>query len=103
MFYRRHQRMPRADGCGYLVLTCIVTCLLLVLNSMVVSDFYPRLAAAGPGFLREPRVAQMFMYLGPIVLIFLEWWLVDLAVEAVTPIRKRQGGDKDDRPSVGQS
>jgi hypothetical protein len=70
-----------------LALTCFVTCFFLVLNSAVVSIFYPPLAAAGPGLLRHPRVAQMIMYLAPVVLIFIEWWIVDLAVELVTPAR----------------
>jgi len=97
MFFRRRHTRPRTEGCGYLVLTCFVTCFLLVLNSAVVSTFYPPLAAAGPSFMRHARVAQMFMYLGPVVLIFLEWWIVDLAVEAVTPVRP--GRDDDDPPS----
>lgn len=99
MFLRRRGKGPRTEGCGYLLATCIVTCFLLMLNSAIVSNFYPALAAAGPSFMRHPRVAQMFMYLGPVVLIFFEWWIVDVVVDLVTPNRSNadQGDGRRDR------
>jgi hypothetical protein len=58
------------------------------LNSALVVKFYPPLADSGPDFLRYPRVIQMMMFVAPIVLVFVEWWLVDLVVGVVTPRRK---------------
>jgi hypothetical protein len=90
MFRTRRRTSTRRDGCGFLVLTCLFTCFFLVLNSGLVSRFYWQLADAGPEFLRNPRVAQMLMFLGPVMLLFLEWWIVDFIVESLTP-RRRTG------------
>jgi len=67
------------------VLTCLFTCFFLILNSALVSRFYPELAALGPALLRHPRVVQMMMFAGPVLLIFVEWWLVDLAADLLAP------------------
>ena len=90
LWRRRAETGPRRDGCGFLILTCLFTCFFLVLNSGLVSRFYPEIAAAGPALLRHPRVAQMLMFLSPVVLLFVEWWLVDFVVETVTPRRRAQ-------------
>jgi hypothetical protein len=43
--------------------------------------------AAGPAFLARPGVVQATLFAGPVILVFVEWWLVDLVVELVTPRR----------------
>jgi hypothetical protein len=86
----------RRDGCGFLVLTCLFSCFFLVLNSALVVRFYPMLAWAGPSFLRNTRIEQMMMFIGPVLLIVVEWWLVDLIVDLLSPLsnwRERGGGD----------
>ena len=87
-FTRRRRGEPARDGCGFLLLTCLFTCFLLVLNCIAVARFQPLLIGDGPGWLREPRVPQTTMFLTPGVLLFFEWWLVDLIVELLTPRRK---------------
>jgi hypothetical protein len=67
------------------VLTCFFSCFFLVLNSVLLRELYPRLAQAGPTMLRNPRAVQAVMFIGPVALMFLEWWLVDLVVDLVTP------------------
>lgn len=88
MFFKRRRAEAAQDGCGFLLLTCIFTCLLLVLNCFAVSWVYSALAEVGWEFLRQSRVQQMSMFLAPVALMFLEWWLVDLIVDLVTPRRK---------------
>ena len=93
MFRTRRRTSTRRDGCGFLVLTCLFTCFFLVLNSGLVSRFYWQLADAGPAFVRHPRIAQMLMFLGPVMLLFLEWWIVDFVVESLTPRRRPVNGE----------
>ena len=83
-------RRPEAgrDGCGFLLLTCVFTCFLLILNCVAVARFFPELIVRAPTVLQDPRVEQTTMFVAPVVMIFVEWWLVDLIVELVTPRRK---------------
>lgn len=76
---------PRRDGCGFLTLTCVFTCFFLVLNAALVSRFYPEVAEFGPRWLLYPRVEQMFKFVAPVLLIFVEWWVVDLAADFFAP------------------
>lgn len=73
----------RRDGCGFLILTCLFSCLFLVLNSVMVVRMYPLLATLGPAILRHRGVEQMMMFVGPVLLIFVEWWLVDTIVDVL--------------------
>ena len=34
----------------------------------------------GPAFLARPGVVQATLFTGPVILVFAEWWLVDLVV-----------------------
>ena len=84
-FWWRRNPKTRRDGCGFVVLTCFFSCFFLVLNSVLLREFYLQLAQAGPTMLQHPRVIQAVMFIGPVVLMFMEWWLVDLVVDLVTP------------------
>ena len=81
----------RRDGCGFLVLTCLFSCLFLVLNSILVVRTYPVLATLGPAILRNRGVEQMIMFAGPVLLIFVEWWLVDTIVDGLGHLGLRRG------------
>lgn len=83
-FLRRRTRGPRRDGCGFVLLTFLFSCLFLVLNSALINRFVPPLLETGPAFLARPGVVQATLFTGPVILVFVEWWLVDLVVELVT-------------------
>lgn len=87
-FTRRRKARDRRDGCGFLILTCMFTCFFLVLNSALVAKVYPPLAQLGPDFFSHPRVKQIIMFVGPVALVFVEWWFVDLVVDMLTPKRR---------------
>jgi hypothetical protein len=91
---RRRRGEPNRDGCGFLLLTCVFTCFFLILNVFAVSWFYPVLAALGPAWLKWQRVEQVILFMAPVLLIFLEWWCVDLIVDLLTPGRGRQSEDR---------
>ena len=86
-FLRRRIRGPRRDGCGFVLLTFLFSCFFLVLNSALISRFIPPLMETGPAFLARPGAVQATLFTGPVILVFVEWWLVDLVVQLVTPRR----------------
>lgn len=89
--FKRRRSGPRRDGCGFVLLTFVFSCLFLVLNSALISKFVPPLLEAGPAFFRRPSVVQAVLFAGPVFLIFVQWWLVDLVVALVTPRREPPG------------
>ena len=84
-FTKSRRGEPRRDGCGFLLLTCVFTCFLLALNCVAVARLFPLFADAGPALFRDARVQQVTMFIAPVVMVFCEWWVVDLIVELVTP------------------
>jgi hypothetical protein len=77
----------------------VFSCLFLVLNSALISTLYPQLAQSGPAFLRHPRVMQAVMFIGPVLMVFVEWWLADLVIDLVTP--KREPASTAQREKLG--
>ena len=80
---RHRGKGPYRDGCGFVLLTFLFSCLFLLLNSALISRFVPAPETA-PGLLARQGVNQAVLFVGPVILIFVEWWLVDLVVALVT-------------------
>jgi hypothetical protein len=74
-------------GCGYLLATVLVSCLLLVFNALIVRNVYFTTAEGLPELLRERRWSQAILFLGPIVLLVVQWWAYDVTVDWLRPIR----------------
>ena len=84
-----------ADGCGNWLFTCVISLLFLLLNVALIRAFYTTLTPFSPRLLREIRLAQAVAILGPIVLLLLEWWIVEfladlLALRRARPAAKRR-------------
>jgi hypothetical protein len=77
----------RSDGCGFILFTCLVTCLLMVVNGGLVAAGYRWLAELGPRILQHPRVAQASLFLLPVMLLFLQWWFLDRLLDWLRPAR----------------
>lgn len=76
------------EGCGFLLFTCLFACLMLLVNGGLTLSIYSWLAPGGPKWLRDPRVAQSLMYVGPVVLLVIQWWLLDTLFEGFWPRRR---------------
>ncbi|MCR9115538.1 MAG: hypothetical protein NXI22_01150 [bacterium] len=70
------------DGCGFLLMTCFVTCCFLAINCALLRVGYGLLSPIGPSFLRNPKVAHAILFLGPLAMVFAQWWLVDWLMPA---------------------
>jgi hypothetical protein len=80
---RHRGKGPYRDGCGFVLLTFLFSCFFLLLNSALISRLVPAPETA-PGLLARQGVNQAVLFVGPVILIFVEWWLVDLVVALVT-------------------
>jgi len=67
-------RRPRRGGCGLLLLSCLVTCGLLLANRVLVTSLY--LIMVPPQFdYAQLRTVVQFVFM--VVLLLPEWWLID--------------------------
>lgn len=57
-------------------MTAVVSCLLLAVNGILVATAYDLVYDLSP-ILEFRRFRQATLFLAPILLLFLEWWLLD--------------------------
>jgi hypothetical protein len=79
-------------GCGFLLLTVLVSCFLLVLNGLIVTNVYAVSAESLPDVLRDRRWSQAIVFLGPVVLLVVQWWAYDVTVDWLWPTRPAKKG-----------
>lgn len=80
-------------GCGFLLATLLVTCVLLVLNGLIVSNVFNASRESLPEFLQDRRWSQAIVFLAPVLMLVVQWWAYDVAVDWLWPTRsKRSGG-----------
>jgi hypothetical protein len=74
-------------GCGFLLLSVLVSCVLLILNGLIVSNVFYASFSGLPDFLRDRRASQAIVFLGPVLLLAVQWWAYDVAVDWLWPTR----------------
>ena len=77
------------SGCLFLLLSVLAACLMLVVNGLVVSFVLGSVALRLPEFMRQPRVVQGLLFLGPVLLLAVEWWAYDVLTDWIFPLRSR--------------
>jgi hypothetical protein len=83
--------VPRTgrDGCGFALGTIVFTCLLLVLNGILIQAIYHGLYPGGPpSSLQKLKAVQLFLFIGPVLLLFVEWTLFDFGVRRMLLARR---------------
>lgn len=83
----------RVGGCLFFAATCIVSCVLLITNQSVVAAVHGAAAATWPGALESKGSRQFFLFVGPVVILFAEWWLIDTLF---WPLKPEPDEDEDD-------
>jgi hypothetical protein len=81
-------------GCGFLLVSLLLSCVLLGINGLIVSNVFHATQANLPEELRQPRVAQAVVFLGPVLLLILEWWICDVTIDWLRPSGERAQGDR---------
>lgn len=85
----------RRDGCGFAIATSVFTCLLLILNGILVTAIYQWSFPDGPPqSLQKVKVVQLFLFVGPVLLLFIEWTLFDFGLRRIVFARRNKSGDK---------
>jgi hypothetical protein len=79
-------------GCGYLLLTILISCVLLTINGLIVTNAYYTLAVTMPAGSIHPRVGQAIVFLGPVLLLVVEWWIFDVATDWLRPRQRAAKG-----------
>jgi len=75
-------------GCGFLLVSVLLTCILLAINGLIVMNVFIASSPGLPEWAREPRVSQAVVFLGPVLLLFVEWWVCDVALDWLRPQRQ---------------
>lgn len=74
-------------GCGYLLMATLLTCVLLAINGLIVINLVSAVMPALPRDWRQPRLIQSLMFLMPLALLVLEWWVCDVTLDWLRPTR----------------
>ena len=77
-------------GCGHLLGSVVLACLLLTLNGVAVTSLYHSWTSRLSEFWRSPRIAQTVLFLGPLLLLVVQWWVIDVIVDYVRPLPRRE-------------
>lgn len=64
-------------GCAHLVVLLAVTSVLLIADTFAVTIAYRTWLEYRGGERPDPRIAQTVLILGPLLLLFLQYWLYD--------------------------
>jgi hypothetical protein len=75
----------RRRGCGMLIGMCLLTCVFLVVNRIIVAWLY---TVAVPPSLDEVKLQTFLLFVGPVALIFVEWWIIDFVVERLSRLSR---------------
>jgi len=76
-------------GCGFILLTVLVSCALLVINGMIVGNVLTSVFDSLPTVFRQQRWMQTINFLGPVLILVVQWWAYDVAVDWLLPMRQR--------------
>lgn len=75
------------SGCLATLSWAVVAGLLLFINGGLVLALVHRFGANSGGWLRDERITQLLVLIGPVVLLVMQWWFVD-RLRAYFPFRR---------------
>jgi hypothetical protein len=77
-------------GCGFLCVSALLTCVLLAINGLIVLNLYNSIEPTLPSEWRsEPRrMLQAIVFIAPLVLLLIEWWVCDVTIDWLRPLRR---------------
>ena len=76
------------SGCVATLAWAVVACLLLFINGGLVLALLHEFGAEFDGtWLRDERVTQLLVLIGPVVLLVMQWWFID-KLRSYLPVRR---------------
>lgn len=70
--------------------TLFIASLLFVVNGVIIGMIYAQVSRSGPLWLKQAKVAQILMFVGPVVLLVIQWWVFDLVSDQVGRLVRRK-------------
>ncbi|MDP7206292.1 MAG: hypothetical protein QGH11_12030 [Pirellulaceae bacterium] len=83
---------PGRDGFRFVLGTCAVTCLLLVFNGVLVASIYFHNVGSDGVLDRYPKLTQAAVFMAPIVLVIIQWWIIDVVSRTLARRRENRTG-----------
>ena len=81
---------PWRDGFRFVLVTCAVTCFLLALNGILVASLYFHFNTPDASWNRYPKLAQAIVFFTPLVLVAIQWWLIDIIARTISRRRRAE-------------
>lgn len=70
-------RPSTRGGCLPIAWTCLGTCALLALNSLLVNALLDPVLGAFPVWFRRPKLEQSLLFVLPVLATVVQWWVMD--------------------------
>jgi hypothetical protein len=70
-------------GCVFALASTLLTCGLLFINGGLVSALCDAARESWPGWFEEYRVDQFLFFVGPVLLVVIQWMMIDYVVSRV--------------------
>lgn len=83
-------RTAQFYGCGTVLFTLAVMCVLLVANCLATAAVFRLLGELGWTPIQQPQRAQAFLLFTPLLLMIAEWWVIDLIVDILVTRREQR-------------
>ena len=81
-------------GCVAAISFALVTCLLLIINGSVVIGLLDSLPAGTPTFLKGPKVIQFLLFFSPVLMVVIEWQIIDAVMGIFVPKQSFESEDE---------
>ncbi|MFM7845726.1 MAG: hypothetical protein ACKOU6_03565 [Planctomycetota bacterium] len=72
-----HRRLPNHGCLGMLVLG-VITCGLILINSVWITECFPLVVTRLPFLIGYPKLQQSLLFVLPVIISLAQWWLIDL-------------------------
>ncbi len=85
----------RRGGCLFVIFTAFVACALVLINGLLLAGFYAPIETLATQTLGDEKFGQGFaravLYLGPIFMLIVQWWLLDLLADLFSNDQRLDG------------
>lgn len=78
-----HQASGMAQGCFFATASTLITCFLLFINGGLMAAICNAALRSGVAFMRTTGVHQFCLFVGPVVLVVIQWMMIDYVVNRV--------------------
>ena len=83
-------RRSSSVGCLSILIVGIITCGMVVVNSVLVAVILPAITKGLPVSWYRPKLAQSLLFILPVILTLIEWWIIDWITDLRRAARYRE-------------